>query len=107
MVDDTLKKLLEAEKRAEQLVEEGKAQRDEISRKAVEDAHDAEKHFAARVPEIHSAFLDKARHRAEQSISELELRYEERKRELKEMAEAHRQEAVDAALNLITGRIKG
>jgi vacuolar-type H+-ATPase subunit H len=107
MVDDTLKRLLEAEKQAEKLVEEGKTRRDEISRKAVEDARDAEKHFAARVPEIHNAFMEKARHRAGQTISELELRYEERRQQLKQMAEDHREDAVEAALNLITTRIKG
>jgi vacuolar-type H+-ATPase subunit H len=107
MVDDTLKKLLDAEKKAEQMVEDGKARRDEISRKAVEDAHNAEAHFSARVPEIQNSFLEKARHRADQSISELELRYDERKQELKQMAEEHREEAVEAALALITSRIKG
>lgn len=106
-MEDTLKRLLEAEQQAETIVQEGKTRRDEISRRAVEDANEAERHFSARIPEIHAAFLGKARKRAEQTIAELELRYEERKRELRKMAEDHQQEAVETALQLITSRIRG
>lgn len=106
-MDDTLKRLLEAEKRAERIVEEGRARREELARRAVEDARSAEAHFAARAPEIHSAFMDKAKARAEQTVAELELRYEERKRELRETAASHREEAVEAAMALITGHIRG
>ncbi len=106
-MDDTLKRLLEAERRAEETVREGKAKREAITRKALEEAHHTEQQFTARIPETHASFLEKAEGRASQTIAELERRYGERNKELRQMAEEHEQEAVEAAVALVMDPEKG
>ena len=98
MVDDTLKRLIEAEKRAEQVVQEAKRKREEITRPALEEARHSEQQFKDRVPELHASFIEKAESRAEQTVAELRRRYDERGKELRRMAEEHDREAADAAL---------
>ena len=83
-MEDTLKRLLEAERRAEAAVEEAKAERERMTREALEQAHHGEQRFQARVPEIHDAFVEKAKARAEQTVAELQRRYAERNREYSE-----------------------
>jgi len=97
-VDDTLKRLLEAERKAEQTVEEAKVRREEITRQALEEARNAQQRFADRVPELHASFVQKAEARAEQTVGELQRRYDERNKELRRMAEEREQEAIEAAL---------
>jgi vacuolar-type H+-ATPase subunit H len=100
-MDDTLKRLLDAELRAEQVVQEAKVRREEITRQALEEARHAEQRFSARVGEIHASFVDKARARADQTVAELQRRYDERSQELRQSAEARETEAVEAALALL------
>ncbi len=97
-MDDTLKRLIEAESRAEQMVQEAKLKREEVTRKALDEARHAEQRFADRVPELHASFLEKAEARAEQTIHELQRRYDERNKALRAMAETREQEAIEAAL---------
>jgi hypothetical protein len=106
-MDDTLKRLLDAELRAEQTVQDGKVRREEITRQALEEARHAEQRFAARVGDIHAAFVDKAKARAVQTIAELQRRYDERSTDLRRSAEEHEAEAVEAALTLILKTVKG
>ncbi len=106
-MDDTLKRLLDAERRAEGTVREGKAKREAITRKALKEAHHTERQFTARIPEIQASFLEKAEARASQTIAELQRRYDERNKELRQMAEEHEQEAAEAALALIADPEKG
>ena len=97
-MDDTLKRLIEAENRAERIVQEAKLKREEVTRKALEEARHAEQRFADRVPELYASFLDKAEARAEQTINELQRRYDERNKTLRALADAREQEAIEAAL---------
>ncbi len=101
MVEDTLKRLLDAELQAERIVEEAKSKQDEQTRQAVLDARRAEERFDARLPELKASFMDKAEERATQSVGELERRYAERKDELRDMAKEREQEALVAALKLL------
>jgi hypothetical protein len=48
-----------------------------------------------------SAYLKEAHGRAELAVAELTRKYEERQRNLREMALRHEQEAVDAVLTLL------
>jgi vacuolar-type H+-ATPase subunit H len=105
-MDDTLKRLLETELRAEQIVEEARGRREEITRQALEEARHAEQRFNSRIGEIHGAFIDKARARAEQTIAELQRRYDERSKELRQSAEEREIEAVEAALALLLKGIR-
>ena len=97
-MDDTLKRLIEAENQAEKMVHEAKMKREEITRKALDEARHAEQRFADRVPELYASFLEKAEARAEQTVHELQRRYDERNKALRAMAEARENEAIEAAL---------
>ena len=97
-MDDTLKRLIEAETKAEQLVQEARLKREEVTRKALEESRHAEQRFADRVPELHASFRDKAEARADQTVKELQRRYDERNKTLRSMADAREREAIEAAL---------
>ena len=98
---DSLKELLEAEAQAEAIVAEGEQERDAIVQKALDDAREMEQQFRDRLPELHQSFVEKAQKRAEQTIAEIKLRYDERNKVLRELAGEHEQEALDRAVELI------
>ena len=100
-MDDSLYDLLKVEKQAEQIVLEGEKERETIRQKALDDANAAVEKFNARLPELHQSFLEKANERAEQSIAELRLRYNERNQELRQLAKDHEKEALNASINLL------
>ena len=100
-MDDILRRLLNSEQQAAETVETAKAQREKITRLALDETHRSEQQFNARVPELHDVFLNKAKDRASQTVTELQRRSDERSRELRQMAEEHEQEAVEAALALL------
>ena len=62
---------------------------------------DNEVRFEAGRAELRAPFLKEAHGRAEHAVAELARKFEERQRNLREMAARHEQEAVDAALNLL------
>ena len=97
-MDDTLKRLIEAEKRAERIVEEAQLTREEVTHKALEESRHAEQQFTDRVPELYASFLEKAEARAGQTVNELQRRYDERNKTLRSMADAREREAIEAAL---------
>ena len=98
---DSLKELLQAEAQAEAIVAEGEQERDAIVQKALDDAREMEQQFRDRLPELHQSFVEKAQKRAEQTIAEIKLRYDERNKVLRELAGEHEQEALDRAVELI------
>lgn len=95
---DILKRLLDAEIKAQNLVNEAKQQRDTIISEAQEEVQRAEERFNARIPEIYSSFENKAQERAGQAINELKRRCDERCRELESEAEQNRNLALEAVL---------
>ena len=101
-MDDSIYELLKIEQQAEQIVLDGEKERENIKQKAINDANATIEQFNNRLPELRQSFLDKANERAEQSISELKLRYNERNQELRKLAAEHEHEALEVALsNLI------
>lgn len=100
-MDESLKNLLQAETEAEAIVSGGEQRRDEIIQQALTDAHDMERQFKERLPELHQSFLDKAEERAEQTIAEMKLRYDERSKELRDLANRHQHEALQHAIELV------
>jgi vacuolar-type H+-ATPase subunit H len=98
---DSLKDLLEAETEAEAIVTNGEVERDKIIQKSLDDAFDMEKQFKARLPELQQSFIDKAQQRAEQTIAEMKLRYDERNKMLRKLAGKHEKEALQRAIALI------
>jgi vacuolar-type H+-ATPase subunit H len=98
MVEDELKRLLDAEARAETLVDQANTEREAIIHRAREDARIAEERFEARIPELRASFLDKAEDRAAQAVAELARRYEERAARLRALAQDREHEATEAAV---------
>ena len=96
-----LKRLLDAELKAQQLVDHANAERERILHQALADAQAAEERFSARIPTIHSSFIAQAEERATQTIGELNRRYEERRTQLQQMAEGRREDAMEAAMALV------
>lgn len=106
-MEEVLKRLLEIEHQAEALVDAAQAERDRIISVAQEEAQAAERQLEARLPELRASFLSKGEERADQAIAELTRRGAERQRELRRLAEAHEQDALAAALALLTDPDKG
>ena len=98
---DSLKELLDAEQQAETIVASGEQERDQIVQKSLDDAREMEMQFLARLPEMQHSFNDKAHQRAEQTIAEMKLRYDERNKMLRDLAEQHEQEALELATRLV------
>lgn len=98
-MDDPLKRLLEAESRAQGIIESASQERQRILDDALSAARDAEARFEAGRADLRAPFLKEARGRADQAVAELARKYEERQRSLRDMSSKHEQEAVDAALN--------
>ncbi|MCP5142493.1 MAG: ATPase [Chromatiales bacterium] len=99
--DNILPRLLAVEKRAEAMVDEAERQRADILHAAGDQARRDELRFESRIPEIHADFVNKAEARARQAIAELELRYNERTRYLRDQAAERREEAISAALDTL------
>jgi vacuolar-type H+-ATPase subunit H len=100
-MDDHLKRLLEAEARAQSLIDAASAERERMLDEALAGARAVEERFAAGLGALREPYLKDAQSRADQAVAELTRKYEERQRNLREMAARHEQEAVDAALNLL------
>ena len=67
----------------------------------MDDARALEQQFHDRLPELHQSFSDKAHERAVQSIAEIKVRYDERNKELRSLAEQHAEDAIEHAVKLI------
>jgi V/A-type H+-transporting ATPase subunit G/H len=100
-MEDPLKRLLEAEARAQSIIDAASAERQRILDEALAAARDAEARFEAGRADLRAPFIKEAHGRADQAVAELARKYEERQRNLRGMASRHEQEAVDAALNLL------
>ena len=105
-MSDSLKDLLEAEAEAEAVVARGEQERDAIVQQSQDDAADMLQQFQDRLPEMHQSFLHRAQERAVQTISEMKLRYDERNKELRDLAGKHEKEALEHAIALILDTAK-
>ena len=100
-MENVLQRLLDAELKAQAIVEDAKQERDLLVSEAREEVERAEQRFEARIPEIHASFTDKAEERAEAQINELERRYQERRELLLETSAQHQHQAIDEVLLLL------
>jgi len=100
-MENVLKRLLDAELKAQNVVEQAKKERDKLVHEAREEVKRAEQRFQARIPEIHASFIDKAEEKAQAHINELERRYEERRHSLENIAAQRRQQAVKDVLDML------
>lgn len=100
-MDDQLQRLLEAEARAEAVIDAASRERQRMIDAALAAVREAEARFEAGRSELRAPFLHEAQMRAEQAAAELARKYAERQRTLRELAARHESEAVDAALTLL------
>jgi vacuolar-type H+-ATPase subunit H len=100
-MEDQLKRLLEAEARAQAIIEGAGNERQRLLEEALASAHEAEARFERNRADLRAPFLQEAHGRADQAVAELSRKYQERQRNLRDMASRHEQEAIDAALNLL------
>jgi vacuolar-type H+-ATPase subunit H len=100
-VDDQLQRLLEAEARAQAVIDAASQERQRMIDAALSAVREAEARFEAGRGELRAPFLHEAQARAEQAVAELARRYGERQRTLRDLASRHESEAVDAALELL------
>ena len=105
-MDDTLKHLLAAESAASELIENAQKDGESLVQKALLEARQQEERFEARVPEIHSSFIEKSDQRARQTVAEMERRYQESLKQLREDSDAHEEAALDAAFQELLGMSK-
>ncbi len=100
-MDDSLQRLLDAETRAEAVIDAASRERQRIMDDALAAVRDAEARFDAGRAELRAPFLHEAQGRADQAVAELARKYGERQRMLRELAARHESEAVEAALTLL------
>jgi V/A-type H+/Na+-transporting ATPase subunit G/H len=100
-MEDHLRRLLEAEARAQAIIDAASAERERMLAQTLATVREAEARFAAERTELRAPYLKDAQSRAEDAVAELTRKYEERQRNLRDRAARHEQEAVDAALNLL------
>lgn len=96
-MEDTLKRLLAAEAQANEITTQSLQAAERLIQDALSEARNQEERFKARLPELRASYLDKGEKRATQSILELQRRYEERLSQLRNDADAHEEEALEAA----------
>jgi len=96
-MEDTLKRLLAAEQRASEITRQAEQQAENIVQGALNEAKVQQERFEKRLPQLRTSHMEKAAQRAEQTIKEIERRYDERIVALREAAEMHEEEALDAA----------
>ncbi len=102
MTDETLKRLLDAEAKAEQIVAQADAERQTVIEQAKRDAHALEEQHAGRIAEIHTSFLNQAEQHAQQTIATMQKRHVEQANALRTLAQRYEQQALDEAVALLT-----
>lgn len=102
MADEPLKRLLDAEAKAEQVIARADEERQSIIEQARLEIQAAELRHAERVKEIQASSLAQAEQRAQQTIAELKRRHNERLAALRTSAASMESRALDAAVELLT-----
>lgn len=100
-MDQTLKLLLDAEMRAERIAKQADKAREQLIKSALQEARAEGERFESRIPELHQSFRVKAEARADQTINELKRRFDERHTQLRNLAEAREEDALEAAFELL------
>ncbi len=102
MAEEPLKRLLDAEARAEQVIARADEERRAIVEQARHEVQAQEARHAERIKEIQSTQLAQAEQRAQQTITELKRRHAERAAALRNSAATLERRALDAAVELLT-----
>jgi vacuolar-type H+-ATPase subunit H len=100
-MDDQLQRLLEAEARAQTVIDGASHERERMIEGALAAVRDAESRFEASRAELRAPFQHEAQGRADQAVAELTRKFGERQRNLRDLASRHESDAVHAALTLL------
>lgn len=103
MAEETLKRLLDAEARAEEVIARADEERRRIIEEAEQEIRASEQRHAEHVREIRANYIAQAETRAQQTITELKRRHAERAAALRAAAAKVEAQALDAAIELLTG----
>lgn len=103
MEDETLKRLLAAESKAEQIIAQAEQERTALIEQAKRAVQEAQVQHAQHAAEILASFTAQAEQRAAQTIAELKRRYAERAQAMQAAAEGTQAQALDAAVALLIG----
>ena len=106
MADETLKRLLNAEMEAKQIVTRADEERQAIVEQAKRDARAEQQQYADRIADLRASFRGQAERRAQQTITAMQRRFEEQELALRSSAKLHEQLALDEAISVITGTPK-
>lgn len=101
-MNDVLKRMLDAEQRAQRLVDDALEQQKKMLELAREEAHEAEQRFESRMHDLRHDLENKAEAEAARTISQMERRSREHREQLKASAEDCRHDAVDAVVSIVT-----
>ena len=107
MEDETLKRLLAAESKAEQIIAQAEQERTALIEQARRDVQEAQVQHAQHATETLASFMAQAEQRAAQAIAELKRRYAERAEAMRAAAAGTKAQALDAAVLLLIGAQKG
>lgn len=102
MAEEPLKRLLDAEARAEQVIALAEEKRQGIVEHARQEVRAQEERQAGHIREIQAAALAQAEQRAQQTVTELKRRHAERVAALRASAASMEQRALDDAIALLT-----
>jgi V/A-type H+-transporting ATPase subunit G/H len=100
-MEDVISRLLDAELKAEAIVGEANSRREALINDARGKAQLMEQQFETNRDQLRAPFLKEAEGRAREALAELNRKYLDRQRNLRELAARHEQEATAAALALI------
>lgn len=100
-MEDVLKRLLEAESRAEAIIESAATEHRRIVDTALAEARRAELLFQENSARRRQPMLREAEERAGQMVADLTRKHEARQRALREQADRNEDGAVEAALALL------
>ncbi|HKB59014.1 MAG TPA: hypothetical protein VKC56_03120 [Gallionellaceae bacterium] len=103
MAEEGLKRLLDAEARAEDIIARADEERRKILEEAEREVVASEQRHAEHVREIRASYLAQAEMRAQQTITELKRRHSERASALRAAATSMEPRALEAAVQLLTG----
>jgi vacuolar-type H+-ATPase subunit H len=98
---EVIDRLLDAEAQAEAIVDEANRRKEVLIKEAQEKADLMEQQFEANRDHLRAPYLKEAEARANDAVAELNRKYLERQRALRDLAAQHEPEAVDAAVALI------
>jgi V/A-type H+-transporting ATPase subunit G/H len=101
MAEEALKRLLDAEAKAEEIIARADEERRRIVTEAENEIQASVSRHAEHVQEIRANYIAQAEQRAQQTITEMKRRHEERAAALRSAAASMEARALDTALALL------